>query len=314
MALPLLPLLLVGGGLAAFAALSSSGSQPAGGARGGPTPGGGAPNKYGDVGMPANLELTVDRELQNENDPAKLRELANAIRDQFPRAAAYLDTKANALSVNAPGSGIGVVPYGPPGPVPSGGGGGGPSAGAGVGIMDGAPPPVVNMPPVTITAAPPPTSPFGGIAGGLQLPQGLPPLPNFPIPIPGVSTSPPAGGGGSTPARWSPPTLPALPPIPAAGRQSTPAHKTAQRQLVRWSAAVDGGAYDASQVDGVIGPITQRTTQRFQAWANQYLSARLTLDGLFGPATYAALTKFEQTATAPSAGGGSAFWAGRPAV
>lgn len=278
--IPILPLLLVGGGIAALAMAGKKGT-----------------------GSGGDIEATAQAMLARETDPVKLREFASDIRKQDPvkygALANQLETKANALAVGGPGAGTPYVPNAPP---------------------QASPPPYVPPPQASpLPQASPPFTPSvpgnTGIAGGLGAILGgvaSSPLPSFPVPtVPTVPTVPMPTSGGV--AAWNPGTLPKLPPIPAAGRQKTPAHRKGQTQLAAWSKAVEGGAYGPSEADGVIGPVTQAATQRFQAWANQFLSARLTLDGLFGPDTYAALDRFTTTA-AQGGGGTSGYWAGRPAV
>lgn len=88
---------------------------------------------------------------------------------------------------------------------------------------------------------------------------------------------------------FNPGKLPALPPIPPAGHTATQQHREGQAALADWAARYQPGSFAMADVDGKIGPRTQHVTQVFQAWSNQNQRTNLTLDGLFGPNTYAAL-------------------------
>jgi hypothetical protein len=249
-----------------------------------------------DPGMPPELQTTVLGMLQSGTDISQMRALAGAIQKKYPYAANLLASKANALAAGGPGAGTYVGggqagPVGPaqpqpssPQPQPSPAQPSGPTPSPW--SPPSSPPPAAGAPPSSNAppfSMPPNVPPFS--APPSFDPRTSPPQ-SMPIPLPQVPPS----------ARWPPATFPPLPPRPSTASTRSDDHTRGQRQLAQWAQAVEPGTYTQGDVDGVIGPKTQRVTQRFQSWSNAFLGSNLMLDGLFGPQTYAALQKFVDTA------------------
>jgi peptidoglycan hydrolase-like protein with peptidoglycan-binding domain len=116
-------------------------------------------------------------------------------------------------------------------------------------------------------------------------------------------------GSVSLGAMFDPGTMPKLLAIPAAGKAKTTAHAEGQRGLVAFFAKTPVKdptsssrlVYPSSEVDGMIGPRTQKATWAFQRWANAVMRAGLSEDGLFGPMTYEAIAKALTIAPPPAA-------------
>lgn len=208
-----------------------------------------------DADLPPAEEEAVNRALQFETDPQALNDFAASLRPQFPIAAGALEARATQLQRN---------PNAPPAPSPS------PSPSA---------PSLPSLPSFPIQ----PTVPF---------------FPNVVPPPPAPPSFPSAPSSSNA---FDPGALPKLPTIPQAGKADTTQHRKGQRGLVAFFASNpvrdpehpgDTIHYLGSEVDGIIGPHTQKATWAFQRWANRQRGAKLTEDGLFGTNTYAALAEF----------------------
>lgn len=109
-----------------------------------------------------------------------------------------------------------------------------------------------------------------------------------------------------SPMRFTPGAMPNFAATPAAGLADTAAHRTGQRDLVKWLESVRYNGlgdecsylpvlqerpYTLADVNGKSDARTRAVTWLFQRWANVIYQpgTPLTEDGLFGPVTYAAL-------------------------
>jgi len=206
-----------------------------------------------DANLPADLELTVTRMLQSETDPNQLNTFAASLLPDFPIAAGQLQTKANALSFAPPSTPV---------------------------TPTFLPPNQPTQPPVFIPPAPPP-----------PISPDLPPVPQ--------PTPPPPD---PTPAFviFDPGPLPRLPAIPPAGGNKTAAHASVQRALYNFYRNVnvldpttnDNWSFGPSDIDGLIGPKTQRAVWGFQRFQNGTNGMVLVEDGLPGASTNLILQQF----------------------
>jgi hypothetical protein len=159
-----------------------------------------------------------------------------------------------------------------------------------------APPPVMTLPPITISNPAPPVftspAPAPPIASPPALDQGGNPV----ITVPPVTIVGSDGTSGST-APWDastmvlpdPSSLPAIPSKYQAKGQET---VDEQNAINSWAAAVGFQAIDAKganliplATDGRYGPDTQLAMAGFQVYANATRNAGLSVDGLGGPNT-----------------------------
>lgn len=221
--------------------------------------------KYDDD-LPPDLEETVTRMLGFESDPIKLFDFAQQLRPQFPIAAGALETKAATLNF-----GPGNLPS-PPAPPPP-----GPPPPPPPGPVKPQTPPFVPVTPVIVPPAPPPPSP--------------PPAPPAPPPQPDQPEF----------VQFDPGPLPRLPAIPPAGGNKTPAHASVQRALNNFYENTnvvdplmngDNFNFTTNDVDGILGPFTQRALWGFQRYQNKTNNFALTEDGLPGAQTNAVLVQW----------------------
>lgn len=235
--------------------------------------------KYDDD-LPPDLEETVTRMLGFESDPIKLFDFAQQLRPQFPIAAGALETKAATLNFG-------------PGNVPS----------------PPAPPPVNVQPDAPPKPSPQPTNlkdpPLVAPQPVQPTPIVQPPAPPPPAPPP---DAPPADPGGGF-VQFDPGPLPKLPAIPPAGGNKTAAHASVQRALNNFyesnnvldPVTDDNLNFTANDVDGIIGPFTQRALWAFQRFQNQTHGFALAEDGLPGASTNLVLQQFGFDPSASSA-------------
>jgi hypothetical protein len=100
----------------------------------------------------------------------------------------------------------------------------------------------------------------------------------------GGSATPPAPTSsptGTTPVTTAATTAPQTPKLPAPATTLNPGATGTQVAVLQRALASLG--FSAGKVDGVYGPVTKKAVTRFQR------SARLTADGIFGPVTLRAL-------------------------
>lgn len=208
-----------------------------------------------DAGMPPQTCEAIGIAVAVETDPTKLRSFAATI-PQFPIGASALLAKAAALEA------LGVVPS-----IPN---------------IPPAPPPN-NVTPVGPTPSIPPAPPAI-----------IPPnLPVFPVP-----DTPPAPVAPVAPAapvftQFDPGPIPTLPAIPSSGGQKTAAHQSVQTALYNFYQntnvidpfTTDNWNFGKVDIDGQIGPTTQRALWGFQRYQNGVNGMTLTEDGLPGAQT-----------------------------
>jgi hypothetical protein len=264
---PIILVIGVGAALFAFASNKKPGATPAA-----PQPGTG---KY-DPGMDLDTERAVDVMLATDNNPNELREMAASLRPEFPRAADFLDTKANALSVS-PSTPPLVVPPSPPIPIP-------PSP----------PVPLTPQPPVFIPPAPPPAIPPSPPIQPMQPPG--PPLPKdnrdtvfTPGHIP-ASIRPFAVTGAATQTNHD--IQFALGNFFALNPVVYPDNGDFLDSGFTLRDPTTGFITNNIPVDGVWGPRSQLALWAFQTWSNIARGTKLSIDGLPGPASLGALDEW----------------------
>jgi hypothetical protein len=220
-------------------------------------------------GLPPNIpsldqvRQAVANALAHETDPSKLRAFANSLPQPGMEAEkAALLTKASAIEVA--GAAVATPPVMPTPPIPI------PSTGSDAGNAGN-----VGNPPISIGN-------IGNILGNLGNLSVNPPMTSsMPVGIPSQAND----------VMFA--DLPKLPPIPSAGKVRTGAHKQFQQAIVNWaqSTGLAGETYDTSQIDGIIGPVTQRVSQRYQRWHNRMKpGSHVVEDGLPGAQTMSALS------------------------
>jgi outer membrane biosynthesis protein TonB len=274
MGAPILPILMLLGGIGAVALALGGSSAPAG-----------VPvlqmgtGKY-DKNLPLALEQTVTQMIATDTNAADFAELAAALQqDGYPIAAAALLTREAQL---------------PPSPAPT--------------PLPPAPPPPVVVP-VTPTPVPPPPQPAPAPPAPPPQPVTPPPAPQ-PAPPP----APAPGPSSTTVTPWSSTQLAAsgfmsaanLPAIPDSYLAESDETQTIQTALNSWAQTV-GYPGTPLTTDGLYGPATQATASAFQSYINETGNPTqgnavntLTVDGLAGPETQEPLLAFGDIASGGS--------------